>query len=69
MTKTKKDMLKPFEITSVARADLDGVGYDTSKVDDRTMETLASKMGEAYVEQAFWIDLEIIADNLGIPKK
>lgn len=35
-----------FTITSVAREDLEGIGYDTSKVDDSTMERLASKMAE-----------------------
>lgn len=60
---------KPFNITSVARADLDGIGYDTSKVSDETMQELASDMANAYCEQGFWIDLPILADNLKIPKK
>lgn len=63
------DQNKAFEITSVARADLEGVGYDTSKVEDGTMEELASKMAEAYTNEVFWIDLEIIADYLKIPKQ
>ena len=66
---TQNKQQEYFPITSVSRADLDGLGYDTSKVDDSTMERLAEKMGEAYTEQAFWIDLPIIADNENIPKK
>lgn len=65
----KPDMDKPFAITSVARADLEGVGYDTSEVEDGTMQELADKMSEAYTNEVFWIDLEIIADYLKIPKK
>lgn len=59
---------RPFPLTSVCRADLEEQGYDISKVDDDTMRELAEKMGEAIMDE-FWIDLEIIADNLSIPKK
>ena len=59
---------KGFQITSVAREDLESRGFDTSKVEDGTMERLASKMADAYCEQSFWIDLDIIAEHLEIPK-
>lgn len=62
-------LTKGFPITSVARLDLEGQGYDVSKIDDSQMERLAEKMANAYVESSFWIDLEIIADDLGFPKK
>lgn len=58
-----------FKITSVAREDLESRGFDTSKVSDSTMKRLASKMADAYCEQGFWIDLEIIAEYLGVPKQ
>jgi hypothetical protein len=58
-----------FPITSLHRDDLEGLGYDTSNVDDGTMQELASKMADAYLDQVFWIDLPIIADELEIPKK
>jgi hypothetical protein len=58
-----------FPITSVHRDDLEGLGYDTSNVDDGTMQELASKMADAYLDSVFWIDLPIIADHLEIPKK
>ena len=59
-----------FSVTSVSRADLEGIGFDTSNVDDDTMERLASKLGDDYCEQLYWSSLEIIAGEcLGIPKK
>jgi hypothetical protein len=58
-----------FPITSVHRSDLEGLGYDVSEVDDGIMSHLASKMANAYLDQAFWIDLPILADHFGIPKK
>lgn len=72
--KTLRDKLNhddgAFQITSVHRDDLEGRGYDTSKVDDATMEQLASKMSDAYTgNDVFWIDLDIIADHLEIPKQ
>ncbi len=58
-----------FSITSVHRDDLEGIGYNASNVDDGTMAHLASKMADAYLDQIFWIDLPIVADHLGIPKR
>ena len=58
-----------FPITSVSRADLSGRGFNTARVSDATMTRLASKMADAYCEQGFWIDLDIIAEYLGIPKR
>lgn len=58
-----------FPITSLHRDDLEGLGYDTSKVDDSTMRRLASKMADAYLESTFWIDLPIVADYLDIPMR
>jgi hypothetical protein len=58
-----------FNITSVSRADLQGIGYDTSQVDDATMSHLASKMADAYCDNGFWIDLPILADALDIPQE
>lgn len=66
MGKTKKEY---FEITSISRADLEAAGFDASKVDDDTMERLASKMEDDYLEQLYWTSLKIIAEYLKIPKK
>ena len=59
---------KDFPITSVCRADLESAGFDTKNVDDGTMSVLASKMANAYCDQDVWIDLEILAEDLGIKK-
>ena len=33
------------------------------------MQKLASKMSDDYCEQLFWTSMDIIAENLGFPKK
>ena len=58
-----------FRITSVHRDDLELRGFDTSKVDDFTMERLARKMADAYIENCFWDDLETIADIIGLSRR
>ena len=63
------NFLKNFPITGVCRTDLEDIGFNTKNVDDSTMERLASKMANAYCENVFWIDLEIIAEHLGIKKR
>jgi len=65
-TKPKQEY---FPITSVCRADLEGIGFDTKNVDDSTMSRLASKMANAYCENSYWIDLEILAEDLDIKKR
>jgi len=59
---------KDFPITSVCRADLESVGFDTKDVDDWTMSELASKMANAYCDIGFWEDLKILAEHLEIKK-
>jgi len=69
LTQKQSDRLhKSFAITYVCRADLEGAGFDTKKVDNATMEHLASKMADAYCDDGFWIDLPIIAEHLNIPR-
>lgn len=58
-----------FPITSVSRDDLESIGFDTSNVSDSTMEYLAKKMANDYLDQLYWFSLEIIAEYLEIPKK
>ena len=59
---------KSFTITLVHRDDLEARGFDVSNVDDSTMERLAYKMADAYIEHSFWTDLDIIATDLDIPR-
>jgi len=60
---------KDFPITSVCRADLENIGFDTMNVDDDTMEELARKLADDYCDQLFWGSLEILADYLKIPQR
>lgn len=58
---------KPFQVTSVCRADLMNplVGFSKRKalsISDAQMERLASKLGADYCEQLFWSSLKIIAE-------
>ncbi len=61
-----------FEVTSVHRDDLIEVGIsikDIDLLDDSDMETIASKMSNAYIENSYWIDLAIIAEYIISEKK
>ena len=58
-----------FTITRLHRADLAGLGFDTSTVDDATMELLARGLEDVYVEHYFFPGLEMLADDLGIKRK
>ena len=57
---------KPFEITSVYRADLQDKfsEKEIAKFDDTKMAYMARKMADAYCENVFWIDLEIITQYI-----
>ena len=58
-----------YPVVTVCRDDLEDKGYDTENITDDQMESLASKMGNAYLDDGFFIDLEICADALNLPKK
>ena len=66
-------LIKPkegyFPITTVHRMDLEQAGFDAAKVDDWTMMEIADKMAQAYLDNGFWIDLDIIAETLEIPRR
>ena len=67
---TLEEMSKEFEITSVTREDLESRGFDTTNITDAQMKELARKMCDDYLEQMFWISLDIIAeDAMGFKKK
>lgn len=68
LLKELRNELSFFEVASVAREDLSNSGFDTSNISDSKMERIASKMGDAYVENGFWVDLDIIAGFEGVPK-
>jgi hypothetical protein len=60
---------KSFSISRLSREDLEQKGFDTSDVDDATMQRLAEKLGDDYCSQLFWDSLEIIAECMDIPRK
>lgn len=57
-----------FPITSVARGDLESVGFDADNVTDDQMAEIADHMQDAYCDDAFWVEVEVIADDMGIPR-
>ena len=67
---TTEEMNKEFNITSVSWEDLEYRGFDTTNITDAQMERLAQKMCDDYLEQMFWISLDIIAEDImGFKKK
>lgn len=59
-----------FCISRLSREDLEERGFDTSDIDDKTMQRIADKLGDDYCEQLFWTSLEIIAEEgFGIPRR
>ena len=67
---TTEEMNKGLNITSVSRQDLEYRGFDTTNITDAQMERLAQKMCDDYLEQMFWISLDIIAEDImGFKKK
>ena len=63
-------MSKEFKITSVTREDLEDRGFDTTNITDAQMEELARRMCNDYLEQMFWLSMDIIAEDImKFPKK
>lgn len=63
-------MGKEFKITSVTREDLEDRGFDTTNITDAQMEELARRMCNDYLEQMFWLSMDIIAEDImNFPKK
>ena len=57
-------------VTDALRAKyLEALGYNTSRVSDKKMEHLAKRLADDYLEQMFWISLDIMAEFLEIPKR
>jgi len=66
MTKYNR-LSKPFKITYVTRADLEALGFNTTRVDEYMMKGLSWKLSRDYRDQLFWGSLAIIAEGMGIP--
>jgi len=67
-TKEKiEQMNKSFAVSSVCRLDLLQQGFtkkQIAKITDEDMERIACKMGDAYCENGFWDDLQIMTDRI-----
>ena len=57
-----------YTIASVHVDDLKESGFDVSNVTESDMMTLADKMNDNYLDWSFWDSLEIIAEDIGIPR-
>ena len=59
----------PIDV-EISREDLESLGFDTKDVEDETMEKLAKKMSNDYMEQLYWISMKTIASEcLNIKRK
>jgi len=56
--------MKDFDITSICKEDLKEHFSDKqiNSLDDSDMRRIASKMADAYLENGFWQDLQIITE-------
>ena len=56
-----------WSVVILRRGDLEACGFDSSQVDDETMEKLADEMHDIYCSFDFQTDLRDLAEELGIP--
>ena len=52
----------PIDV-EISREDLESLGFDTKDVEDETMEKLAKKMSNDYMEQLYWSSMKTIASK------
>lgn len=58
-----------YPITYLSKEDLEEMGFDTDKVNDETMKKIANKMTDIYLDNGFWEDMRLAAEQLGVPMK
>ena len=58
--------LKPFQLTSVCRADMEArfSAQEIALFDDADMQRLADRMEDWYVDASFWSDMELAARRI-----
>lgn len=67
---TKLELYRDSEILGyVSKEDLESIGFNTDNLVNDDISDIASKMLDAYCDNGYWIDLEIIAENKDIPKR
>ena len=57
-----------FPVTSIARDDLEKLGFEASKITDADMASLARELSADYSANHFWESMKQQADTLGFPK-
>lgn len=58
----------PAVVSYLCRDDLEYKGYDTTNLTQDKLESIASKMGDYYLDYSYWDDLENACDYLEIPR-
>ena len=57
---------KPFPITTICRIDLaeNFSSQEIARFEDEDMVNLADRMADTYIENSFWLDMEIIGEDI-----
>lgn len=56
-------------VASIHRFDLESRGFDISNITDGQMNEITEKMVKVYFDDLFWVSMEMIAEDMNIPKK
>jgi hypothetical protein len=61
-----------YAIAAISKADVAGKAFGTSDkedlISDDIMEEIASDMGDAYLENGYWVDLDCMIEDKDIKK-
>ncbi len=58
-----------YEIASIARTDLEQLGFDAASVSDAEMHRLARNMAKDYAGKLFWTSMKKYVEAMGVPVK
>lgn len=57
-----------YPIAKLSRSDFEFRGYSTRGLANSDIRYIASKMGDSYVENQFWLDVDYYADAFKMPR-
>ena len=61
---------KVFTVSVITREDLENLGYDAENLDDKTMESIASDIGEIHREYGdYLLELELACQKNGLKSR
>jgi hypothetical protein len=63
------DNYEYYPITYLSKEDLEEMDFDTDKISDETMKKISQKMTDIYLDNGFWEDMRLAAEQLGVPSK